>query len=119
MIENIDSVLNEVKNRLISDGMEKLILFGSYADGTPNEDSDIDLLVVTSDRQIPRNFSEKSNIYLRVAEKLHDIRRRIPVDLIVHTHAMHQKFIEMDSMFSREIINHGRVVYERNNSSMA
>jgi hypothetical protein len=25
----------------------------------------------------------------------------------------------MDSMFSREIMNHGRVLYERNNASMA
>jgi predicted nucleotidyltransferase len=119
MVQNIDSILNEIKACLVPDGVEKLVLFGSYANGTPDEDSDIDLLVVTSERLIPRNFSEKSNIYLRVAKKIDELRRQIPIDLIVHTHSMHQKFIEMDSLFSREILNSGRVFYEKNYASVA
>ena len=75
MVQNIDSILNEIKDRLIPDGVEKLVLFGSYANGTPDENSDIDLLVVTSDRLMPQNFSEKSNIYLRVAKKIDELRR--------------------------------------------
>jgi uncharacterized protein len=115
----IDNILSEIKYRLIPDGVEKLVLFGSYANGTPDEDSDIDLLVVTSDRLMPRNFAEKSDIYLRIAKKIDEIRRQVPIDLIVHTHTMHQKFIEMDSMFSREIRDSGRVVYEKNYASVA
>lgn len=119
MIQNIDSILNEIKYRLIPEGIEKLILFGSYACGTPTEDSDIDLLVVTSDDKIPQSFSEKSGIYLKIARKIDGIRRRVPIDLIVHTHPMHQKFIELDSMFCREIMSRGRVVYEKNYASVA
>lgn len=119
MIQNIDNILNEIKNRLVSEGVEKLILFGSYADGIPGEDSDIDLLVVTSDKLMPRNFAEKSGVYLRIARKIDEIRRQIPIDLIVHTHAMHQKFIEMDSLFSREVLNRGRVFYEKKYASVA
>jgi uncharacterized protein len=119
MINNIDKILNEIKDRLVPEGIEKLILFGSYAKGTPDEDSDIDLLVVTSDKLMPRNYAEKSNIYLRIAKKINQLRRQFPIDLIVQTHAMHQKFIELDSIFSHELMNNGRILYEKNHTSMA
>lgn len=119
MSPNIENIVDELKNRLIPDGIEKLILFGSYASGTQTEDSDIDLLVVTADQEMPKSFSEKSRIYLRVARKVEDIRRRVPVDLIVHTHPMYEKFLELNSMFSREIKEKGRVIYERDYASVA
>ena len=36
----------------------KVILFGSYAYGTITKHSDIDLLVVTNDDVMPKNFQE-------------------------------------------------------------
>jgi len=109
----INSVLDEIKERLISGGVEKLILFGSYAYGTPNEDSDIDLLVVTSDETIPASFSEKAKIDISISRLIEHIRWQIPVDLIVHTKAMHQKFLDLNSMFCREIMARGKVLYEK------
>ncbi len=93
----------------------KVILFGSYAYGKPHKDSDIDLLVVTSDQFIPNNFREKNTIYLKVAKTLRNIERKIPIDLTVHTREMHKKFIEMESMFSKRILKYGKVIYEKNN----
>ncbi len=119
MKREIDSILDEIKDRLIPDGIEKLILFGSYAHGLPTEESDIDLLVVTSDQNIPSSFAEKSKIYLRIARKIDAIRRRFPVDLMVHTHPMHQKFLDLDSMFCREIMKNGKVIYEKDYPGMA
>jgi len=49
-------------------------LFGSYAYGTPNEDSDIDLYVVTKDEFMPQSFREKMNIKLKVANAIDSIR---------------------------------------------
>jgi predicted nucleotidyltransferase len=94
---------------------EKIILFGSYAYGEPTENSDLDILVVTSDNIIPSSFAEKSQIYLRISKAISDIKKEFPVDLIVHTKAMHQKFIEFDSLFARELLTKGRVLYEKNN----
>ena len=39
--------------RLIADGFQpdKIILFGSYAYGTPHEESDVDLLVIMQTRE--------------------------------------------------------------------
>lgn len=93
---------------------EKIILFGSYAYGEPSEGSDLDILVVTGDNNIPENFSEKSLIYLRISKAISDIKKEFPVDLIVHTKPMHRKFIENDSLFARELLTKGKVLYERN-----
>ena len=94
---------------------EKVILFGSYAYGEPEEGSDLDILVVTSDDIVPSSFTEKSLIYLRISHAISDIKREFPVDLIVHTKPMHRKFIESNSLFARELLANGKVLYEKNN----
>jgi len=93
---------------------EKIILFGSYAYGDPSEGSDLDILVVTGDNIIPSNFSEKSLIYLRISKAITDIKKEFPVDLIVHTKAMHKRFIQNNSLFARELLTKGKVLYEKN-----
>lgn len=101
--------------KLIATKPEKIILFGSYAYGDPTDHSDLDILVVTGDKIIPSSFAEKSKIYLKISQAISDIKKEFPVDLIVHTKAMHQKFIEDDSLFARELILKGKVLYEKNN----
>ena len=96
-------------------GIERIILFGSYAYGSPTVDSDIDLLVVTSDNYIPQSFSEKKAINQRVNNALSFVRDQYPLDIIVHTHPMYQAFLLLDSAFQREIISKGIVLYEKNN----
>jgi len=91
----------------------RIILFGSHAYGEPGPDSDVDLLVVTDDEVIPKNFAEKNAIYLRVAGSIAEIEKKVPIDLIVHTRAMHRKFFELGSMFSRKIAAEGKILYEK------
>lgn len=66
--------------------------------------------MVTGDEMIPASFSEKSKIYLRISKAISDIKKEFPVDLIVHTTPMHQKFIEIDSLFARELLSKGKVL---------
>jgi len=110
-----DNLKNQLIERLKPLNPEKVILFGSYAYGEPSKDSDIDLIVVTDDDIMPGSFDEKMEIYLKVSNALTDIQRNIPIDLIVHTKPMHRRFIELNSMFYREIAEKGIVLYERNN----
>lgn len=93
----------------------KVILFGSYVSGTPRTDSDIDLLVITDDDFMPVNFEENMKNYLKVSAALGDIKKKIPIDLIVHTKPMYEKFINLGSMFSKEVSRSGEIVYEKNN----
>lgn len=104
---DIEILKHEIVERLKPLDPEKIILFGSYAYGTPTEESDIDLYIVTKDDFIPQSWREKSNVHLKAARMISSIREKMPVDMIVHTKAMHEKFIEMDSMFSRKIFSSG------------
>jgi len=99
--------ISKIVERLKPINPYKIILFGSYAYGKAREDSDIDLLVVTNDSFIPRNFSEKMDLKLKVADRVEDMRQYVPMDLLVFTRPMFEKFIALDSMFSREILKRG------------
>jgi len=105
-------LIEEVLERLKPLGLEKVVLFGSHADGFPGKDSDIDLYVVTGDDFMPQSFQEKMNVYLQVSNCITDIEKKNPIDLIVHTKPMHQKFNELGSMFSKTI-KRGVVLYEK------
>jgi len=100
---DIKKIQQEIVERLKPLQPERIILFGSYAYGNPTEDSDIDLYVVTNDDFIPQSWKEKNSIYLNVSKKIRDLRKQTPIDLIVHTKKMHEKFIHLNSFFSREI----------------
>ena len=49
--QQIEEIIKQFKSKLLDLGVvvDRVILFGSYAKGTPREDSDIDLLVVSRD----------------------------------------------------------------------
>lgn len=111
-VKNVDYI-NRIIERLKPMKPYKVILFGSHAYDTANQDSDIDMLVVIDDDSYPQNYEENMRNYLKVAAILHDIRKEIPIDSIVHTKPMHQRFIELRSIFSKEILKNGKILYER------
>lgn len=84
---------------------ERIILFGSYAYGTPDRDSDIDLLVIkdTHERPIDRRVA--------VRRLVSDPKRIIPFEPIVMTPCEIQKRLEIGDQFLREIIEMGEVLY--------
>ena len=87
---------------------DKIILFGSFAYGTPKVDSDVDLLVIMPAR------SQGSKAYqIRLA-----LCAPFAMDLIVRTpHTMKWRLEEGDS-FLREIVAKGKVLYEKGNGRM-
>ncbi len=89
---------------------DKVILFGSYAWGEPDDESDVDLYVVTRDNFMPKNFSEKMEVKLSVARQLADFRKEFSTDLVVHTRPMHRKFLELNSSFARQVMAKGVVL---------
>jgi predicted nucleotidyltransferase len=111
--------IQQLKDNLKELNPYLVLLFGSYAYGTPHEDSDIDLLVVTNDVFTPNDFNEHSQLYLKVSKAIRPIKKQIAVDLIVHTLPMYQKFIELNSLFASEIITKGKIIYESNHTKVA
>lgn len=109
-MKNIEQIKNDIVNRLEPLDLERVILFGSYANGTANEESDIDLYVVTKDEFIPQSFKEKSALTKKVSKAIRDLRSTFAIDLIVHTKTMSQNFKELNSSFSKELLNKGVVL---------
>src|SRR5436309_332213 len=83
---------------------QRIVLFGSYAYGTPTEDSDADLLVVMD---IPEEETRRQAVAIRK-----HIRRRIRMDLLVRTPRELAFRIEHNDWFYREILERGKVLYE-------
>jgi len=107
---DIENFKSEIIKRLEPLNIDKIILFGSYAYGVPNKDSDIDLYIVTKDDFIPQNYKEKRALVWSISEKILDIRKKYAIDLLVHTKKMHHKFIELQSSFAKEILQNGKVL---------
>ena len=97
----------EIVDRIaVNYGPEKIILFGSYAYGIPNEDSDLDLLIVIENSEQPR--------YKRARE----IRKHlwgiaeIPKDILVYTQKEIDEWKEVDQALITNIVKKGKVLYE-------
>jgi predicted nucleotidyltransferase len=99
-----DELIQEIKNRIISGAHpEKIILFGSYAYGTPTKDSDVDLLVI-----MPSNEPMHSRV-TRIRKLVRDIP--IPKDIIVYTPQEVEKWKDASVAFITSIIRKGKVIY--------
>lgn len=87
---------------------EKIVLFGSYAYGTPHIDSDVDILVVMPARN-----------QLDQAFKIHwTIRPPFPLDIIVRTPRNMKWRLEEGDSFLREVMSRGKVLYEAKHPSV-
>jgi predicted nucleotidyltransferase len=82
---------------------DKIILFGSYAYGTPNKHSDVDLLVVMPAKN-------EINQEIRITEA---IDHPFAIDLLVRTPKKLQERLELGDWFLREVVTKGRVLYEK------
>lgn len=107
---NIEELKPEIIKRLEPLKPDKIILFGSYAYGTPTEDSDIDLFLLKDDLTI-----EETRQYQREARKrLMDIilsRKANGIDVLSGP----TKYIEQreDYFYKVDILQNGKVWYER------
>jgi predicted nucleotidyltransferase len=81
----------------------RIILFGSYAYGKPNEDSDVDILVVMPAR-------DEINQAVRILESTDS---SFPLDLIVRTPQNLRWRLQEGDWFLREIVGKGTVLYEK------
>ena len=93
---------------------EKIYLFGSYAYGTPHENSDYDFYVVVPDGTM-RPMEAMQKAQLALARKM---RRTIPIDILAATNSdfdhMRQKLNTVEKLVDQK----GVLLYERRGSSL-
>jgi predicted nucleotidyltransferase len=88
---------------------QKIILFGSYAYGKPNEDSDVDLLVVMPFAGSP----QRQAFNLRM-----QIQTPMPLDFLIRTPEYVAERIKMGDFFMQEITEQGKVLYEADHAGV-
>jgi len=81
---------------------DRVILFGSYAMGTPRPESDVDIMVVM---ETPVE-----------AEQSLQIRQAVPcdfgIDLLVMTPSTLKRRLELGDFFLKELTEQGKILYE-------
>ncbi|MBD3843200.1 MAG: nucleotidyltransferase domain-containing protein [Campylobacterales bacterium] len=107
---NIEELKPLIIERLKPLNPDKIILFGSYAYGTPTEDSDIDLFLLKDDLTI-----EETRYYQREASKrVLDLQMKYKTNGIDILSAP-TEYIEQreDYFYKVDILQKGKVWYER------
>ena len=102
----------ELREKIVKElDPEKIILFGSYAWGTPNDDSDVDLFIVKS-----------SDISRR--ERQTELRKKlfgsdIPMDLLVYTpEEINESINKTCNLFIEDIVRNGKIIYEKSKETI-
>ena len=104
---SIDRLILEITSRLVKEfNPENIFLFGSHAWGTPNSDSDLDLLVIVSNSDI--SATKRSSIAYRC---LRDIK--YPLDILVKTRKKIEKFSQVSFSLEHQILLSGKCLYGR------
>lgn len=84
---------------------EQIVLFGSYAYGTPRPESDVDLLIIMDS---PLRSRQQR---LEISRALSP--RPFPLDIVVRTPEEIKDRLALGDPFVHEITTRGKVVYER------
>lgn len=99
-LSRIKAYAHEIARRFKPD---KIILFGSYAYGRPNADSDVDLLVIMP-------FDPRQG--RKSLEIRQSLRAGFPVDLLVRRPEDVEDRLARGDTFLKEVTRKGRVLYE-------
>ena len=108
-MELAQQTLQQIIRRLIEGYQpQRIILFGSLAYGEPDEDSDIDLLVI-------KDTEKKNRIdrFVEVKKIIYNPKLKIPISPLILTKYELQERLNMGDDFVKEIIGKGIVLYEK------
>ncbi len=100
-------LMAEITRHLVTEfDPDQIILFGSHAWGMPNQDSDVDLLVI-----VPETDERPT---ARAARAHHCLRGiPLPMDLIVKSRDEMARFARVSASLEAEILDRGKVLYGR------
>ena len=107
ILKTLDSnLLNEIVQRLVNAlHPEKIYLFGSHAYGQPNDDSDVDLLIVVNDSDLP--------IRMKTVESYRALRGLlVPAEIKVVAQTVFEKRSQWLNSIERVVAEKGKLLYE-------
>lgn len=105
-LDKVNREVTDIMKRHYGDRLDRVILFGSYARGDFNEESDVDYLVVLSDenvssfKEVATTITDRNDYYLRTF---------IPISAVV---VSKNQFLTSNRIFYREVRKDGKCIYE-------
>ena len=101
-----------LKDRLVAQlSPLKVYLFGSYAYGTPNEDSDYDFYIIVGDDRV-NTHDEAVRAYRAIG-----LAKTRPVDILVGTNSQFERRRQWYSTIEQEVFGKGVLLYDANQSA--
>ena len=91
----------------------KIILFGSYARGNPNENSDIDLMVILDNHHVSKTYEERLYKKVFVRNLVLEINRKMPLDILVYSKEELNLMKKNGNYLIDEIEKTGKIIYEK------
>jgi predicted nucleotidyltransferase len=91
----------------------RIILFGSYAKGTADENSDIDMVVILDNNDIAKNYKERLDKKLYINRLVRSINYKIALDILVYSKEEYKIVKNYGNYFIDEIENTGKIIYEK------
>ena len=86
---------------------DKIILFGSWARDDADEQSDIDLLVISNrEKHLPR-YQRGLDVRLQLSAF------KTPKDILFYTHEDVDRWRNVPQAFINTVLNEGQILYER------
>jgi predicted nucleotidyltransferase len=110
---DINSILATLVSSLKSSDPYKIILFGSYAKGNPNANSDIDIMVILDNNHVSKTYNERLDKKIFIRSLVLEINRKIPIDILVYSREELNKIKEYGNYFIDEIEKTGKIIYEK------
>ena len=111
--DSINTILENLVFCLKPSDPSKIILFGSHANGKPNEHSDIDLMVILDNDHVSKTYQEQLDKGVYIRKLVLDINEEIPLDILVYSKAELKKIKEYGDQFVEEIERTGKIIYEK------
>ena len=107
----LTNIKEEIKSCFAGlNNIRRVILFGSYAYGSPRKDSDLDLVVILNQKGFAKSRRERWNRSIGISKLLYPLRKQYPIDVLVYTLDEWNKLIELDSSNIREIKANGIIL---------
>ncbi len=104
---DIDKIKKEIVEQLRPLNLDKIILFGSYAYGEPNSDSDLDICIIDD------NFTSRIKSKREIRDKLKNID--LPKDILLVNSQYYLSHSDENWLNTAlyDVRNRGEVLYEK------
>ncbi len=106
--KRIQKTIARVVDKIVSGyDPDRIILYGSYAHGRPNADSDIDLFIV-KDTGLSRVYR-----FAEIKRIIYNPKRRIAISPLVYTPRELSEWLKVGDDLVKDILDSGETLYVR------